>query len=251
MDKYTLKTAFKKSFLGIVWRIEADTANNILAIETRDEATGNPSFSVFDYTTGTSLVHERPYGDRNWALAGTTDRKLIVRAFGHNSPDSAGIACIDATTGELLWEQFNYMLVGIGDQQLTVRHRNFASGYEQYIDIHTGNLTQADQPTDKPAGLAIVLPQRHIGNVPALLANYEIHGDIFCCPIGSKQVWAFHEVTHQKYRVRLVISNGLNVLSDEVVLTNLAHMIPELFFAIDRQLFLVSDNKREIVSYLV
>lgn len=251
MDKYTLKTAFKKSFLGIVWRIETDTANNILAVETRDEATGNPSFSTFDYATGTSFAQERPYGDRNWALAGITAGKLIVRAFGHDSPDSGGIACIDAVSGELLWEQFNYILVGITNRQLAVRHRNFASGYEQHVDIETGNLTQFNKTIDKPIGPEIVLPQRHIGDTPTFLRNYAVYGDILCCEIGSKKVWAFHEVTHQKYRIRLVISKGLNVLSDAVVLADLTQMIPELFFAIDSQLFLVSDNKREIVSYLV
>ncbi len=251
MDKYTLKTAFKKSFLGIVWRIEADTTNDILAIETRDQDTGNPSFSAFDYTTGVSFTDEMPYGDRNWALAGTADRKLVLRAFGQNSPDSAGIACIDAINGKLLWEQFNYVLVGLGNQQLTVRHRNFASGYEQHLDLRSGNLTQFNNATNKPTGPNIVLPQRYTAEGPALLANYEVHGDIFHCRIGEKQVWAFHEVTHQTYRVRLVISSGLNVLSDSVVLADLAKMIPELFFTIDGQLFLVSDNKREIVSYLV
>src|SRR5690606_1753669 len=95
MDKYTLKTAFKKSFLGVVWRIEVDTTAQLLAIETRDPESGRPAFSVVDYLSGTSFIHEKPYGDRNWALAGVANRKLVVKAFGQNSPNGTGIACID------------------------------------------------------------------------------------------------------------------------------------------------------------
>ena len=251
MDKYTLKTAFKKSFLGMVWRIEADTAENLLAVETRDKDTGQPAFSAFDYRTATSFVHEKPYGDRNWALAGVTGRKLIARAFGQNSPEGAGIACIDADSGELLWEQFNYVLLRVSNQQLTVRHRTFAGGYEQYLDPTTGNLTQFNKIADKPNGADIVLPQRYERGVPELLAGYAIHGDLFYGQIGSRQVWAFHEVTREAYQVRLVITSDLTLLADRVILPELTRMTPELFFVIGQQLFIISDNKREIVSYLV
>ena len=251
MDKYTLKTAFKKSFLGIVWRIEADTSENLLAVETRDKDSGTPSFSAFDCRTGATLTHEKPYGDRNWALGGTTGRKLIIRAYGANSPDGAGIACIDADSGNLLWEQFNYTLLHVGHQQLTVRHRNFAGGYEQYLDAVTGNLTLVNTSADKPTGPDIVLPQRYDGEAPEFLANYTIHGDIFQCQIGAKRAWAFHEASGTAYRVRLVITSGLTISADRIILRELAGMTLELFFVIGRYLFTVGNNKREIVSYLV
>src|SRR5690606_13686777 len=251
MDKYTLKTAFKKSFLGMVWRIEADTAANILAVETRDKDTGLPAFSAFDSRTGVSFVEEKPYGDRNWALAGTADRKLVIRAFGQNSPDGDGIDCIDADRGELLWEQFNYVLVHVGDRQLTVRHRNFAGGYEQYLDLATGNLTKFNKNADKPIGPEIVIPQRYEHGLPGLLSGYAVYGDLFYCQIGARQLWAFHEATQQDFKVRLVISNGLTIVADHIILDELDKMTPELFFMVGQQLFIISHNKREIVSYLV
>ncbi|HWK59569.1 MAG TPA: DUF4905 domain-containing protein [Parapedobacter sp.] len=251
MDKYTLKTVFKKSFLGMVWRIEADTSAHLLAVETRDKETGQPSFSAFDYQSGVSFIHEKPYGNRNWVLAGVTDRKLIAKAFGQNSPDGAGIACIDVASGDLLWEQFNYVLVHVGNQQLTVRHRNFAGGYEQHLDITTGNLTQFNKNAGKPTEADIVLPQRYGHGLPECLAGYPVHGDLFYCQIGPKQLWAFHEARQGSYRVRMVITSGLTVLADQIILPELAKMTPELFFMIGQQVFIISDNKREIVSYLV
>ncbi|MBK1441970.1 DUF4905 domain-containing protein [Parapedobacter sp. ISTM3] len=251
MDKYTLKTVFQKSFLGLIWRIEADTANGVLAIETRNRDQGTPSFSVVDYTTGVSLIHEIPYGDRHWTLAGIIEGKLIVRAFGTDSPDHPGIACLDAFTGNLLWEQFNYTLLGIANRQLIVRHRSFAAGYEQYLAPSDGNLTQFNISVDKPIGSAVVLPRTYTADVPTFLKNYAVYGDIFYCQVGLKHIWAFHEKDGQAFRVRLVVSSGRAILADVVVLANLVKMTPEVFFMIDQLLFIISDNKQEIVSYLV
>lgn len=250
MDKYTLKTAFQKRFLGLVWRIEVDTDQGVLAVETRDKD-GIPSFSAFRYTNGAPLIHELPYGGRNWTLAGITDSKLILRAFGDDSPNSAGIACIDALTGKVLWEQFQYTLLAVGMRQLRARHRSFASGYEQYVDLADGNLTQFNNSGDKPTASDIVIPQQYTSDIPAVLADYPVHGDLFHCQIGPKSIWTFHEMDHENYCVRLVISTGLTVLADEIVLSGLSKMVPELFFMIGQQLFLIGDNKREIVSYLV
>ncbi|MGV3760998.1 DUF4905 domain-containing protein [Parapedobacter sp.] len=251
MDKYTLKTVFKKSFLGVVWRIEADTANGLLAIETRDRETGHPSFSAFDYQTGTLFIDEKPYGDRNWAMAGITGRTLVLKALGQNDPNGAGVACIDIDHGDILWEQFNYVLVRVGTRQHTVRHRNFAGGYEQYFDATSGNLTTFNKTAAKPPVADIVIPQRYEHGIPRYLAGYPIHGDVFYCQIGQKRLWGFHEAIQQAFRIRLVITDNLMVLADPIVLTGLAKMAPELFFMIGQQVFIIGDNKREIVSYLV
>ncbi len=236
----------------MVWRIEADTARNLLAVETRNTETGKPLFSAFDSRTGVSFIHEKPYGDRNWALAGTADRKLVIRSYGQNSPEGAGIACIDANNGHVLWEQFHYVLVGMAGTRLAVRHRNLAGGYEQHLDLATGDLvktgTTAGHPEEAPQ---VVIPLRYAYGIPDSLANYPAHGDIFYCEIGSRQVWAFHEAIQDMYRVRIVISSGLTIVADRVVLPDLVKMLPELFFVIGNQLFIVSDNKQEIVSYLV
>ncbi len=252
MDKYTLKTAFRKSFLGLVWRIEADTDAGLLAIETRDQDTGKPLFSAIDYQTGRSPVYEKPYGDRNWTLAATTDRKLILRAMGQDGPNAAGIACIDAITGNLLWEQFAYAFVGLAHGRLVVRHRNFAGGYEQHLDPVDGNLTQKKTSPIKPSAPEIVLPQRYVGDMPPFLKSYSVHGEVFHYPIGERVAWAFHETPPEEgFAVRLVVSEGTQAVAEKVVLSGLTKMIPELFFAIANQLFFLGDNKREIASYLV
>lgn len=251
MDKYTLKTAFQKSFSGVIWRIEADTMADILAVETRDAATGNPAFSAIRYTNGEWLVKETRYGDRHWTLASVTGGKLILKALGHHRPDSAGIASMDTGTGDISWEQFNYTLLAIRNGLLAVRHRSVEGGFEQYLNPRDGNLTHFNISTDKPTAPPIVIPVRYTDERPMLLVGKAIVGDLWHCQLGDDTIWAFHEADGQLFRVRLLITNGLNILADQVVLSGLAKMAPELFFAIRKQLFLISNNKQEIVSYLV
>ncbi|SFC70604.1 protein of unknown function [Parapedobacter composti] len=251
MDKYTLKNVFQKSFLGVVWRMEADTSRGWLAIETRRQDTGVPAFSVIRYATGESIIHEIHYRDRHWTLAGAVNGMLILKAFGHDSPAAPGIACIDAVNGQVRWEQFNYQLLALDDGDLIVRHRNFASGGEQRIDALHGQPTQKKIIPNKPTGHPIVLPERYKNGTPLLLTEYKIFGDLYHCVVGQANVWAFHEQTGQQYRIRLVVSNDLTILADKVILEGLPKMLPELFFMIANQLFIIGNNKREIISYLV
>lgn len=253
MDKYKLKTAFQKSFLGLIWRMEVDTRSGLMAVETRDAASGKPHFSVFRYSSGNTCLAEFPYGDRNWTLAGIINGLLLLRAYGAQSPDSAGIACINATDGEIMWEQFNYTLLAIQGDTLLARHRNFSAGYEEHLQVTDGTplRQQPTQQQDQPSGEPLRIPHPYTGKYPDFLAHYAIHGDLHYCKAGSYEVWAFHETAGPGYRIRLAVSDTSGLIDERIVITGLTKMIPELFFMIGSQIFLIGDNKQEIVSYLL
>lgn len=253
MDKYTLKTVFRTSFSGVVWRIEADTLRGLMAVETRETDSGKPLFSVFAYVSGQSHFHEISYGDRHWTLAGIANGRLILRAYGTQSPDSPGIACIDALDGTVVWEQFNYTLLTVMEDALLVRHRNFSTGYETRLQIADGSPMQRGihtPPTTVPE-TGLLVPRIYNGETPDFLANYAIEGEIHHCETGAYQLWGFHEKTDQTYRIRLVVSHASEIAGNIIAITGLTKMIPELFFMIGRQIFLIGNNKREIVSYLL
>jgi len=255
MDKYTLKTAFKKSFSGLIWRLEVDAVNELMAVETRDMTSGKPRFSAFEYATGTSTITEIPYGERYWTLAGIIDATLIVRAYGANSPDGAGLAGLDARTGAIIWEQFNYTLVGIEGNTLAARHRNFASGYVERLRASDGTVIKRLEagPLDQTVRSSrVVLPRPYSGKTPSFLTRYAIHGELFHYATGGHDIWAFHEKeSEQSFTVKLVLSSGLSVQAEEIVERGLTKMLPELYFMIGDQIFVITDNKQKIVSYLV
>lgn len=251
MDKYTLKNIFKKSFVGVVWRMEADTANGLFAVETRQVDGGTAAYSVIRYETGEFLLHEIAYGDRNWTLVGFVEGRILLRALGTDTPMAPGITCLDAYSGRVIWEQFNYVWLGLDGGEVIARHRNFAGGYEQRLDVHSGQIEQKRNIPNKPTAPPIVLPELHYGQSPAFLAKYSIYSDLVCCRVADKVVWGFHEKMGQHYQIRLVISNDIRVLADPIVLSGLERMIPELFFMIGSHLFMIGNNKREIIAYLV
>lgn len=251
MDKYTLKTVFKKSFSGLVWRIEVDTVHGLMAVETRNTETGTPQFSAFRYSTGESLVDELDYGDRSWTLAGVTNGMLVLRAYGQHGPDSAGITGVDATNGQIVWEQFSYNLLHLQDGVLRVRHRNFAHGHEQYLDVTDGRLISDPGPTAGHPRHDVIIPAPYTAERPTFLKNYTIYGELFHCNAHQYQIWGFHEKDRESYRIRLVVSNNLGIVTDKTGITGLTKMIPELFFMVNNQLFLIGHNKQKIVSYLV
>lgn len=251
MDKYTVKTAFKKSFLGLIWRMEADTGANLLAVESRNPENGIPSFSVLDYRTGNLLMDAVNYGDRSWTLAGISGDRLILRHYGDRNPENAGICCMDVHGGHIVWERFNHIFISLLRDGVLAKPRNISSGYQLILSPEDGSVRSSPGRTTKPYQQNIVLPEVYVGNFPPMLKKYSIHGELHHCRTEEKEVWGFHQQRQGKYDVKLLITNGLNVMYEKVISRNRAKKLPEIFFMIKNQVFFIADNKQEIVSYLV
>jgi len=252
MDKYTLKTIFERSFSGVIWRIEADTAAKTLAIESRSPDDGLPTFSVVRYTDGHSLVHERAYGDRQWTLAGIAEDCILLRAIGQSQPSAPGIACLSSTSGETRWENFSHTFVAMHGGCIQARPRHIASGYYAYLAIRTGQpVDSSPSATKKPDQPEILLPSPTIDLPEAIVESYPIVGTALHFPFGDKDGWAFHIAQDDGYAVNLIITQERAILQARTLMTGLEKMIPEIFFVIGRQLFFIAGNKQEIVSYLV
>ena len=58
MDKYTLKPSLSETFKGIIWKVETDDDGPVVAIETRNIADRQASYSAFNYKTGECLFKE-------------------------------------------------------------------------------------------------------------------------------------------------------------------------------------------------
>ncbi len=252
MDKYTLKTIFAKSFSGVIWRIEADTAAKTLAIESRSPEGGLPAFSVIRYTDGYSWVHERAYGDRQWTMAGIAEGCLLLRAMGQREPNAPGIACLSCTSGETRWENFSHTFMAMQAGSIYARPRNIASGYDAYLDILTGQAMDSPHTVTKPPSQSEILLPTPTTNLPdAIATSHCVVGTVFHFPFGDKDGWAFHVRQDDGFAVKLFITQQLDLLETRTLMTGLEKMVPEIFFVIDRQLFFIGGNKQEIVSYLV
>lgn len=251
MDKYTLKTVFEKSFLGQIWRIEVDENSKLLAIETRSIENGKPFFSALDYLSGECPIDELAYGDKLWTLAGICEDKLLLKSYSEKSPEGAGICCLSAVSGAILWEKFNYTFLSIDTTQVLVRPAQFRSGYEISLSIENGEPTSKKIPSTKPSVNRIVIPQPYNMVFPDYIIHHNPIGSLYHHQVGEKEIWAFHVKNNNKLDVKLLISQGFMMLAEQTIMCNLEKMTPEIFFMIGQQLFFIDSNKRKIVSYLV
>lgn len=250
MAKDTVKTGLQKSFSGLIWRIEVDTAKSLLAIESRDIDTGTPKFAVVDYESGITLFEERAYGDRLWTIGGVFGGYVILRNYGEHSPENAGIICINVSDGNVVWEHFGWTFLELRQHTLVVRPRSVLAGYETYVNIANG--AEITKPIDNPPIYNdVAIPSVHIDSFPSILKNYDVEGDIFTAHWLEKKIWAFHHRQNGTLDVKMLISNAFMILDEYTVMAGLNKKLPELFFMINNQIFFIRGNKREIVSYLV
>lgn len=232
--------------------MEADTASKMLAIESRAPEGGLPAFSVIRYTDGHTFVQERAYGDRHWTLAGMAADCLLLRAIGEREPNAPGIACLSATSGEVCWESFNHTFVAMRAGHIQARPRHIASGHDAYLSVETGQPVNMPTSTlDHGSHSDILLPQPSTSLPDSIATNYEITGAVHHLSLGDKDVWAFHVAQDDGFDVEIVVSQHIAILDARTIMTGLAKMTPEMFFAIGKQLFFIAGNKQEIVSYLV
>lgn len=251
MDKYTLKTIFEKSFSGLIWRMEADTDDGVIALETRNPSTGIPLFSAIRYGDGRTLMSEQAYGDRHWTLAAVDRGHLLLRAFGKQEPDGPGIACLSVEDGELLWEKFNYTFIGFEKSAVVARPHRIRNGFNTYLSLHDGEPTaQHTLAESKPAGSKIVIPKLVEGNAIKDL-GYEVVGPVHHHDFGDLAIHAFHEKKADKIEVTMLLMERGMIRQARTLMSGLTKMTPEIFFIIDRQLFFIDGNKQKIVSYLV
>jgi len=67
----------------------------------------------------------------------------------------------------------------------------------------------------------------------------------------DKFLWTYHRQEKDKYQLILCIADESNILHTEIMMEDMPKMIPQPYFQIGNQLFLLSYNKQEIVSYLL
>lgn len=253
MDKYTLNSGILKNFLRPIWRIEVDPAYHLMAVESRAVREGAFFITVMDYSSGYCFLDEQQLTlpDIHWVLAGIRSGIVVVRRMFPTSPLDAGICCFEAKTGELLWERYDLILDDLVGDWLGVRQRNWAFGQGSWVSIHDGQASEKFPPPNKPSVSDIVIPMVYLGNVPAVLHGYLWVGELWHAKCAANEVWAFHEDENGRYRIRMLITNGVGLVHDEIILSDLDKMLPEIFFIVGNRVFFVGDNKRDLISYLV
>lgn len=249
MTKYTFSKLFSQDFPFIIWKIVADPRAKKLGIELRQPDSTLPLYYSIDFKG--NIHHEAiEISPKEWTLDAIRGDKLILKKVGDYQPVKEGVMVLD-NRGNTVFTSEEHILLHSEQDYLTLRHRSFQAGFEQYV-----NLADFSMSTQKPAPTiseepTIELPQFYGGPKPEYLQTVTMVDGLWFSRWEETLVWTYHRQEKEKYQLILCLAAASNLLHTEILMDEMPKMIPQPYFQIGNQIFLLSYNKQEIVSYLL
>ncbi|MFD1768955.1 hypothetical protein [Sphingobacterium suaedae] len=252
MTKYTIYKAFEKKFPFQIWKIVADTSTQLLGVELRGDGTQHAILYVLDFQ-GNLLLENLQLPEKEWTLEALQHQTIVLKRVGDSHPVKEGIHLLDIQ-GQTRYLSHEYTWVDTYLHYLKVRHRSLQSGFEEYIDIRDAKKVRQTSPIPEEFCTAVKMPIPYTGKLPDYLPHIlpPDQADIpWVSRAHDKLIWSYHHKDGQHYHLNLCISDTSKLLYEQRLLTDMPKMIPQPYFQVGNQIFLMSYNKQEIVSYLV
>lgn len=255
MFKNTINKAFQKEFDQIIWKIEIDTQRQWTAVETRDPDSTIPTFHLLDFSGKEQAVAFTP-NEKRWTMDSVQDGKVILKMLGDTQPVQEGIIVLDCSGRDHVlmpvWTSYAYILHEVHNGYLEMRPRGISQGMSTYLSLDSLTIVSTSQVQQK-----LSAPPFHISfpipcpKVPVFLPSEDIHDQLWVSPIDDRLIWCYHHLAEGKYTLILGLSDDKALLDRQVIFAHLPKMLPQPYFQVGHQLFFLSYNKREIISYLV
>ncbi|HCN83600.1 MAG TPA: hypothetical protein DIT07_08255 [Sphingobacteriaceae bacterium] len=248
-----LKPGLSEKFNSIIWKIEIDEGQELIAIETRDKNAHSAAFSSFNYVTGKCYLKEQNTENSWWwGLDRAYNGLLYLHGYkSESSPEHSGIIAWDAKTGKIKWQRFNYALDNISDQGLIVYNPSIQSAKPELISPETGTIKEIIAEN--------ALIQRHIlfpeayNNLlplPDFIPSNAVEPFLYLDYHGKK-CWSFHVKTEDGFTQKLIIAENDEIILSDNLATGIQKLNPEAFFMQKSYLFCIRNNNYEITSYLL
>jgi len=252
VDKYTLKPSLTEKFEGIIWKIETDDKEPVIAIETRNIADRKTYYSAFNYLTGNCLFKEITVDDSwIWGLDRVHNGFVFLHSYiNDNSPEHAGIIALN-TSGKIAWSHFNKTLEDITEQGLLVYNPKIQPKIFNVISADNGQ-TLAGDTSSAPLFQEVIIPDMKIdpADFGYVLPN-NISVPFFYKHYNHKDILVYHTQTQNLFTQQLIVCQAESILFKDILAVDIQKMNPEAFFIQRNHLFYIRNNKQEFVSYLV
>ena len=251
MTNQTISKTFNILFTHPIWRIEIDAENRLLALETRNPADTHPYFNVITFE-GNYVLQDFKAISKEWVLAGIQSQKLILKKISSNSPIDAGVQVIDCYHPQKQETWFNYLFLEMTSGGLLLRPKIVEQGMHFFLNLKTMSIENKKENSLKPYASTLVYPLIYNGELPLFLKDFPIDGEIWINRVNDHFIWVFYEKDKDNcYQIRLVQSTKERMTATTLAVSKLKLKFFNIYFLIHEQIFLLTDNKREFVSYLV
>lgn len=249
MTKDTINKVFQKAFHSNIWKIEIDSEQSLIATETRDTDTTNPSFYVFDFL-GNDRMSPLETNEKEWTLDSIQNGHIVLKCVGEHTPVQEGVQIIRAEDQHVVYFSHQQVLVDTFKNFIVVRHRNIVSGGLLRIDLSSGKTS----PYEKSAA---ILPHNAVRypvsypKTPPFLKEDTITRPLWLAKTNDRFIWCHHHRVANTFNLILTLTDLNHILDQQVILSEMEKMIPQPYFQLGNQIFFMSFNKREIMSFLV
>jgi hypothetical protein len=242
----SLKLLVAEHFNGQIWRLEVDPVSNTLFAEIRNVEDRRVNFAAINLTDGKTYFKDYTVDER-WLTGIETayGGVLLLHYYeSASSPAHKGLAAIEATTGRLLWNNFNYSFDHLSTDGPVFFDSRMQPARYYIANIRTGTLQRAyDANADGTFDNQILVPEAATlpDDLPPL--PVECYGSkVHYLAYNSFRIVSLHALWAGQLRQYLFVVNDTEVIFEDILNTNIQKLQPEAFVLYQNKLIYLKDK---------
>ncbi|RYY28593.1 MAG: DUF4905 domain-containing protein [Sphingobacteriaceae bacterium] len=226
-------------FNGVIWKMEVDTSQELLFVETRNAENHTAAFSSLSLKTGKNHFTEL-LSEEKWliGIAGGRNGMLFLHCYSsEQSPEHKAVIALDAFTGKQVWADYNLSAETFTTSGLLVTDQRFQTKKTVLLDYKTGKILQKPnelyedfQQITQP--LMLRLPPK---NLTDLIAD-EIVGEISLVNYNPYLIISLHTQKNGALQQQLFILKNDEIVYQDLLNEQIQKLQPEAFMVVKNRL---------------
>lgn len=241
-----LKLLVAEHFGGQIWRMEIDHLSHTLFAEIRNTEDRKVSFAAISLVSGKTYFKNHTI-DETWLTGIETayDEVLLLHYYQTaTGPTHKGLAAVEATTGNVLWHNFNYSFDHLTANGPILFDSRLQPPAYKLTDIKTGSLLRNFNPAiDIIANNQVIVPQNM--PMPANLPKLPVEpyrNNVHYVEYNNFIIVSLHALWTGQIRQYLYVIEGGELIFEDILNTNIQKLQPEAFVLYRNQLIYLKDK---------
>ncbi|WP_158828545.1 DUF4905 domain-containing protein [Mucilaginibacter lacusdianchii] len=241
-----LKLLVAEHFDGQVWRLEVDPISNTLFAEIRHVEDRRVDFAAISLNDGKTFFKNYTVDER-WltGIEAAYGGVLLLHYYeSSGSPAHRGLAGVEATTGRLLWHNFNYSFDHLSNNGPVFFDSRLQPAKYYLSNIRTGTLQRAYNPTtDTDFDNQIIVPDAvalptDLPQLPVESYGHKVHYLTY----NNFRIVSLHTLWAGQLRQYLFVADEHEIIFEDILNTNIQKLQPEAFVLYQNKLVYIKDR---------
>jgi hypothetical protein len=243
----TTRRIVQEKFDGVIWRLELDEVCDTLFAEVRHSDDKKVTFSALSIKTGQLYFKDLQLPER-WltGMEAAFDGVLLLHGYqSEKSPIHKGITAVDASSGDVLWSNYNLTFDHLTVNGPIVYDSRIQPGKFFLIDMNKGDKIRSYDPkTDQIPVSRITVPNPAVAD--GIFLPYTAYGNsILVEKYNDLIIVSLHTQVHDLLEQKLLVMDDNTVVFEDLLNHGIQKMQPEAFIRFDSHLIYVK-SKSEI-----